>query len=133
MASSPTLTRKRAPWRGRRRVKNPLSRVMRFRLTESQLRDLRRAANRAGLTVADFLRVKAFGGRAPKSVRIPPVEAREIARLFGEIGKIGSNVNQLAYHANAARALPIVAELQTMRSHLVAMHGALRKALGKEP
>ena len=122
-----------APWRGRPRAENPKSRRVEFRCTERDLSRYREAANRAGLSVADFLRAKALGKPNPRAVRIPPVEAREIARLYGEIGKIGSNVNQLAYRANAARALPHMAELQNLRSHLVAMHGALRRALGLDP
>lgn len=102
-------------------------------MSDRQLRALRRAANRAGLSVAGFLRIKALGKPDPRAVRRPPVETREIARLYGELGKLGSNVNQLAHHANATHALPHIAELQAMRSHLVAMHGALRQALGRDP
>lgn len=133
MTGARTSPTKSAPWRGRPRVENPLSRILRVRISDRQLSELRRTANRAGLSLASFLRVKAFGKPDPRAARHPPVEVREIARLYGELGKLGSNVNQLAHHANATRALPHIAELQAMRAHLVAMHGALRQALGKQP
>eukprot|EP01037_Dinobryon_pediforme_P018683 gene18683-18982_t len=112
-------SRKRAaPWRGRPRVEHPLSHILRVRFSARQLEDLHDAANKAGLSVADFLRVQALNGKKLRPVRRPPVEVQEIARLYGAIGKVGGNVNQLAHHANALHALPAVTELRAIRSQL---------------
>jgi len=63
------------------------------------------AAARAGLTAGSYARQTLFGAPQPRQVRRPPVERRELARLLGQIGRIGGNVNQLARTAN--RGLPI--------------------------
>ena len=133
MMDAPVSSKRPVPWRGRPRVVDPMTRSFPIRFSERQLTVLREAANRAGLSVAGFLRVKAFDEPAPRSARRPPVEVREIARLYGEIGKLGSNVNQLAHHANATRALPTVNELRAMNFYLMEMHDALMRALGREP
>jgi len=133
MAGAEKPHKSSAPWGGRPRVSDPKNRRLTLRLTGSQFEQLSASANRAGMSLGALLRVKAFGGRDPRAVRRPPVEVRELARLYGEIGKIGCNVNQLARHANTTRALPLLGELQTANFYLMEMHSALMQALGREP
>jgi hypothetical protein len=133
MAEAEKPHKRPAPWRGRPRVADPKSRRLTLRLTGNQFDTLNATADRTGMSMGELLRVKAFNSPDPRAIRRPPVEVREIARLYGEIGKLGSNVNQLAYHANATHALPVVNELQAMNFYLMEMHDALMRALGREP
>ena len=56
-----------------------------------------KARPRPGSSVGAFLRALALGDAGPRAVRTPPVERKELARLLGHLGKVGSNVNQLAH------------------------------------
>jgi hypothetical protein len=89
------------------------------------------AAQRAGLSVGAFLRALACEGPGLRAARRPPIERQELARLLGHIGKLGSNVNQLAYAANAFNELPAALELQQMGTEVRQMRDAVMKALGR--
>jgi len=65
-------------------------------------------------------------------VRRPHVERKELARLLGHLGKVGSNLNQLAHAFNRNGLVPGLAELNLIRGHVVEMRDALIKALGRD-
>ena len=65
-------------------------------------------------------------------MRRPPVELGELARVLGAIGRVGSNINQLAHVANATGALPQCQELAAIRADVMAMRAALMRALGRK-
>lgn len=88
-------------------------------------------AERAGLSVASYARQTLLEAPAPRQVRRPPIERRELARLFGQLGAIGNNLNQIARVLNCGDEADLhaldqaVADLQRMRD-------AALKALGRE-
>jgi hypothetical protein len=57
-------------------------------------------AMQSGLSMGAYLRALALGSPGPRAVRRPPVERKELARLLGQLGKVGSNLNQLAHAFN---------------------------------
>ena len=130
-AGEPSVEPRRAPWRGRKRSANPLDKVLRIRCSTPELAELDARARKSGLSIGGFVRAVAFGSAGPRAVKRPTVEKEQLARLLGEIGKLGSNVNQIARHVNATRDLPTVQELDEMRSELVAMRAELMRALGR--
>jgi hypothetical protein len=65
----------------------------------------------------------------------PPVRRRvlvreEIQRLLGEMGKQGSNLNQLARHCNSAKAAPQLNVLRTMEAEQARLILAFCQYLG---
>lgn len=60
---------------------------------------------RAGITMGAHLRKIALDAPIPRQCRRPPVEVKQLALLLGHVGKIGSNINQMAKGTNAG--LPI--------------------------
>ena len=74
------------------------------RLTPAERLAVEDAANRAGLTLASFARGQMLDGPQPRAVRRIPVERQDLARILGQLGKIGSNLNQLAKSANMDEA-----------------------------
>jgi hypothetical protein len=52
--------------------------------------------------------------------------------LLGWLGKLGSNVNQLAHGFNRDRILPGFPELLAIRREVAEMRAALMKALGRD-
>ncbi len=122
-----------APWKGRRRVTDARTKLIPpIRCTEQEQAAIKAAADKAGLGVGAFLRAAALGDAGPRAVRRPPIERKELARLLGHLGKVGSNLNQLAYAYNRDRSVPALAELTTMRQQVKELRDALLAALGRD-
>jgi Bacterial mobilisation protein (MobC) len=58
------------------------------------------AASRAGLTRASFQRVQTLADPKTRSTRRAPVDRELLAKVLGQLGKIGGNLNQIAKAAN---------------------------------
>jgi len=103
-----------------------------MRLTPDERAAIDEAAERAGLTPGSYARHAVLGAPAPRQARRPPVERRELARLLGELGHIGGNLNQLARSMNTG-ALVYEADIGAALAGLAEMRSAVLKALGREP
>lgn len=103
-----------------------------IRLTTDERATIDAAAERAGLMSGSYARQTLLGAPAPRQVRRPQVERRELARLLGELGKIGGNLNQLAKAANQGLAV-YHNEVLFALGGLKVIRDALLKALGREP
>ena len=121
-----------APWRGRRKVADPKTKIVPIRFTDEQYERLAEKANRAGLSIGAAARAILLGDAGPRAVKRPPVEKVALARLLGALGKIGSNVNQIARAVNEGRDLPSRAELAEIRQDIAAVRAAVMAALGHE-
>ena len=101
-----------------------------IRFTPDERASLDAAAERAGLTSGSYARQVLLGAPAPRQVRRPPVERRELARLLGELGHIGGNINQLAHASNSG--LPVLRrEIMDALAGLRAVREAILNALGR--
>jgi hypothetical protein len=118
-----------APWRGRRRVTDPKVRFIAVRCTIEQHVIIRERAIQSGMSIGAFLRARALGDPGPRSVRRPRAGQTELARLLGHVGKIGSNVNQIAKVTNTYRHPPNSSDLFLMRMDIGRMRQALLRAL----
>ena len=125
-------TKNMAPWRGRKRVSDAKNSFISVRCTAEERSKIDEAARQAGLSIGAYLRSLALGSAGPRAVRRPPIERKELARLLGHLGKVGSNLNQLAYAYNRERRIPGLAELTTMRQQVGELRDALMKALGRD-
>jgi len=131
--AAPAPKVKRAvPWRGRRSVKDARVRIRTLRFSREEDAAVEESASQAGLSFGAFLRALALGSAGPRAVRRPPVERKELARLLGGVGKLGSNVNQLTHAYNSVGVRPELAELTAIKEELRVMRAALLKALGRE-
>jgi uncharacterized protein (DUF1778 family) len=126
-------TKRPAPWRGRRRVMDVKGKCMTVRVTVEDRSKIADAAGKAGLSVGEFVRTVTLGTALPSAAKLPLVDRQQLVRLLGELGKVGSNVNQIAKAFNSASAVPEVQALAAMRADLAAMRSALMTALGSEP
>jgi hypothetical protein len=122
--------KRRAPWRGRRRVADPKNKPISVRCTAKDHALIDKAATDAELSIGAYLRSLALGSAGRRAVRRPPADAAELARILAELGKIGSNVNQLAHAYNQLGAVPGYPEIFVIRRDLAEMRAALMKALG---
>ena len=125
-------TKTMAPWRGRKRVSDAKNSFISVRCTAEERSKIDEAARQAGLSIGAYLRALALGSAGPRAVRRPPIERKELARLLGHLGKVGSNLNQLAHAFNRDRRIPGLAELTAMRQQVGELRDALMKALGRD-
>lgn len=80
--------------------------VLRCRVTETEAAEIAARAEALGVSMPALMRAAALGIEPPRSnKRIPGVTLIELAHLRGHLGKIGSNLNQLARIANTTGAL----------------------------
>lgn len=102
------------------------------RLSDEELHQLNRRAATAGLPVGTYLRVQALGSAGPRAQRRPVIEKEILARLLGHLGKVGSNLNQLAAAANSGDPVQR-SSLEHGLADLAAMRRAVLEALGRQP
>ncbi len=67
--------------------------MVKMRLTIDEKNRLEELAANAGFTVSDFLRVRTLGGAPVQTVLTP--EREILLRFHAELGKQGSNLNQI--------------------------------------
>jgi hypothetical protein len=74
--------------------------TIRVRVTASEKLRIWQMAADAGLTPSDFMRLRTMAATQP--LRHKPTPERELLlNVMAELGKIGSNVNQIARHLNS--------------------------------
>lgn len=103
-----------------------------IRLTPEEREAIDTAASRAGLTAGSYARQVLLGAPAPRQVRRPQIERRELARLLGQLGAIGNNMNQVAKLANFGDPVDRTRFAEALDG-LRQMRDAVLKALGRDP
>ena len=67
------------------------------------------------------------------SRRHPSVDTQMLAKVLAELGKIGSNINQIAHHLNAGRPGDVTeGSIQAALAELLEWRTALMQSLGYE-
>lgn len=105
-----------------------------MRATVEEKTEIESRAARAGLSVAGYLRVLAFGKSAkqPRAARRPFVDKAELVAVRYELRKIGGNLNQIAHQLNAGKGFDAPAFAALYAEHAAALK-AIMAALGQEP
>ena len=105
--------------------------MLSVRFNEQEADALRSLADRAGLSVSSLMRRALLNTPPPRAARRPTVNHKAVAQLLGQLGKIGTNINQLAKQANAGRFQANSIELAMQ--DLMELRTACLQALGREP
>lgn len=103
--------------------------MLTIRLTENEHRMLRERADMIGLSLGGFVRKRALGKAGPRSKRQASADRHELRRLKGELGRVGNNINQIAYALNSGEEL-LPNELEDAIAELAEINGLIRHALG---
>lgn len=74
------------------------------RLSEIELAKLEQSAAMYGLSLSEFFRRRALGHRLPQIV----AERQQAAEATTALLRLGVNLNQIAKHVNAGRAIPML-------------------------
>lgn len=105
--------------------------VLTARFNEEEARAVRQIADRTGYSVGALIRHALLNVPPPRARRRPSVDHKAVAKLLGELGKIGSNINQLARYAHLGRYQSDSIEM-ALRD-LMELRLACLQALGREP
>lgn len=95
-------------------------------------------ANSQGVPLADLARARMKGGKGVPSLRsvtLPPIERKLAVQLLGQLGKLGSNANQIAKRANQNGFIDglDLDEFNAAMNVLREMRAALFEVLGRAP
>ncbi len=101
------------------------------RFNEQENAAIRKMAESHGQTPGALVRSALLNLPPARAARRPKLEEKIVARVLAELGKIGSNLNQLTRYANLGRTLENSLE-ETLRD-LREMRLACLQALGREP
>jgi hypothetical protein len=114
----------------RRKAVNPRVADIHLRTTPDRKAAIQSAAQHAGMSITDYLLTHLPGWtETPRLVAI--ADPVILTRLLGEIGKWGSNWNQLTYGRNRDGRDPTLDELEAIRVAIMDMRAALLQALGQ--
>lgn len=76
-------------------------------LTEAERATVAAGAEAAGLSLSGYARQTLLGQPTPRTRRAAPSpDVQAMARLLGQLGRVGGNLNQLARQANQGQPLP---------------------------
>ncbi len=98
------------------------------RYSPEEYAELEDAASQHGLTRASYQRVQSLAKPKTRSTRRAPIERELLAKVVGQLGKIGSNLNQIAHAANME--ITLRSELGSALAELRALLPVLRNAMG---
>ena len=117
----------------RQRVENPRSAfIPPIRCTPAQRAETIAAAERAGMSLGGFVRWRLFGSAGPRSRRRPSADMALLAQVLAQLGKRGSNLNQIAHRLNSDAAIGPAELVDAIAEHRACVT-AIMRALGMNP
>lgn len=106
--------------------------VVGFRATAEERAEIEKAAEREGLRTGSYIRAKVLASPKTRAVKRPPAHAEQLARLLGQLGKIGGNLNQIAARLNR-NEIATRTEISEALEEFKQLRAEIFKALGKAP
>jgi hypothetical protein len=104
--------------------------VLQARFTHLEAASIRVEADRAGLSVAGYIRAAVLGHEPARAVRRPTVNHKALARLVGELGQVAEALRQAAEMADHKRAGPLI---DAATRDLSELRTVCFEALGRQP
>jgi hypothetical protein len=89
------------------------------------------AAAAGGLSLSGYARALLMGEVTPGTKQRPPADAAELARLLGQLGKVGSNLNQLTRLGNQRQIVPPAA-LASCVEEVAALTAKIAETLNRD-
>lgn len=104
-----------------------------LRLTDAQNERLTHEANALGYTRGSLIK-RAYFGKQYKPRRVPRPDQLLLANILTQLGKTGSNVNQMAKKYNTGQLPPnmkLIALIQAMQSDIEAMGEQVKELINE--
>jgi hypothetical protein len=103
------------------------------RLSDEEHTAITAIADKRGLSPGALIRLTLLNVPPTPGVRRPTADVKLLAKVLAELGKIGSNINQIAYHLNAGRPGDVMeGSIDAALNELLEWRMALMQALGYE-
>lgn len=103
------------------------------RLTPDEHAAITTLADKRGMSPGALIRQTLLKVPPGPNVRRPTADTKLLAKALAELGKIGSNINQIAYHLNAGRPGDRIEDsLDAALRELLEWRTVLMQALGHE-
>lgn len=106
---------------------------IKLRCTAAEFNAIAAKADAAGLSVAAYLRAAATGTTGPRAQKRLPADAVLLRQVLAQLGKYGSNMNQIAYQLNAHGAQGLEADFRAALGEWAEIRDSLLDALGLAP
>jgi hypothetical protein len=101
-----TLVQDAAQEQGKKRSeRRQKGRVLTLRVSEAEQQEIEVLAEREGLTVGSYVRSRALSHPTTRAVRRPTVEVQLLSQLLAQLGRVGSNLNQITRRVNSGEIL----------------------------
>lgn len=113
--------------------KRQRNKVLQVRCTDAEFAQIEAMADRVELTPASYARSFLLDAPAPRAVRRPAVDTAQVAKLLADLGKVGSNLNQIAYHLNSGTSSVSPQAVESALADVAEMRKACMEALGRKP
>ncbi|ANV24587.1 plasmid mobilization protein [Agrobacterium pusense] len=104
------------------------NRIVRIRVSDTEVSALKALATARGLSLSDLLRRAGLGIRIPAR-RFDQADAAILVQMLGELGRIGGNLNQLTRRANARKLVGHDADLATTLVGINALRTRIREII----
>lgn len=89
--------------------------ILAARFADPEAAEIEAKARAAGVSVAGYLRESALERETPGTQRAAPLPERQaLAILLGQLGKAGSNLNQIARLGNRGQPIPLPELMETL-------------------
>ncbi len=100
-----------------------------IRLSDDERSEIVRRADAAGLSIGGYWKSVVLNAPPPRRSRRAPADHAELAKLLAHLGKLSSNVNQLARQINTEGSVDLP-ELVDALADIAIMRNAIMSALG---
>lgn len=127
---------KEKPKRDWAKVQRSSNRQVNIRLSADEAAKLDDLLEQAGVSAAGYMKAATFNRPLSNARPRLDVDATLLRQILGQLGKLGSNANQIARAANMANLntfREVQQSLATIEGHLSAMRSELLSALHIEP
>lgn len=108
------------------------TRIANFRATQEEYRQIETNAEREGLTFGSYLRTRALTAPTTRAMRRPVVERVILSKLVAELGRSGSNLNQIARAMNSGDTVT-TDQIQSALAEHRQILAAVIETLGRQP
>lgn len=107
---------------------------IKFRCTADEFAAVAGRADKAGMSLASFARAAILGTPGPRARRRVPADAQALREVLGHLGKVGSNLNQIArYLHTGGDPQTVLPDIRAALTEQARIRDLIYEALGKTP
>ena len=103
-----------------------------FRVSDAERNEIDAAADRAGLTVGSYVRMRALTSPETRAVKTPRVNKVLLSQMLGQLGRVGGNIHQIVKRMNYKEGVESAALVSAL-SDFKEVAAAIMQTMGRLP